>query len=65
MLYEHLSAGLGWFGRSRLRTQTATQMTIESDIAQSREYEMRTYLRSMKAMYENAIEQNGEIYDIA
>ena len=65
MLYEHLSAGLEWFGRSRLRTQTATQMTIESDIAQSREYEMRTYLRSMKAMYENAIEQNGEIYDIA
>ncbi len=40
-------------------------MAIEADIAQSREYEMRTYLDSMKAMYENALEQNGEIYDIA
>ncbi len=40
-------------------------MTIESDIAESRVYEMRTYLRSMKAMYENAIVQNGEVYDIA
>ncbi len=26
---------------------------------------MRTYLNSMKAMYENALQQNGEIYDIA
>lgn len=26
---------------------------------------MRTYLDSMKAMYENALAQNGEIYDIA
>jgi hypothetical protein len=40
-------------------------MAIEEDIAQSREYEMRTYLNSMKAMYENALEQNGEVYDIA
>lgn len=40
-------------------------MAIEEDIAQSREYEMRTYLNSMKAMYENALEQNVEVYDIA
>lgn len=40
-------------------------MTIESDIANSREFEMHTYLRSMKAMYENAVLQNGEVYDIA
>jgi hypothetical protein len=40
-------------------------MTIESDIAQSREYEMRTYLSSMKAMYENAVTQNDDVYDIA
>jgi hypothetical protein len=39
-------------------------MPLEENIAQSREYEMRTYLNSMKAMYENALEQNGEIYDI-
>jgi len=40
-------------------------MTIESDITQSREYEMYMYLCSMKAMYENAVAQNGEVYDIA
>ena len=40
-------------------------MAIEDDIAQSREYEMRMYVNSMKAMYENALEQNGELYDIA
>jgi hypothetical protein len=40
-------------------------MSDESDIDHSREYEMRVYLDSMKAMYENAILQNGEVYDIA
>ena len=40
-------------------------MSIATDIARSREYEMRVYLASMKAMYENALTQNGEIYDIA
>ncbi len=40
-------------------------MSIATDIARSREYEMRVYLDSMKAMYENALIQNGEIYDIA
>lgn len=40
-------------------------MTVESDIAQPREYEMRTYLLPMKAMYENAITRNGSTYDIA
>jgi len=40
-------------------------MTLAADIAQSREYEMRTYLQSMIAMYSNAITQNGEVYDIA
>jgi hypothetical protein len=40
-------------------------MSLDHDLKQSREYEMRTYLASMKAMYENALAQNGEIYDIA
>lgn len=40
-------------------------MTFEDDLTHSREHEMRTYLNSMKAMYENALAQNGEIYDIA
>jgi hypothetical protein len=40
-------------------------MSIATDIARSREYEMRVYLSSMKAMYENALIQNGEIYDVA
>ena len=40
-------------------------MTIQENIAQSRKYEMRTYLNSMKAMYENALAQNGDVYDIA
>ena len=40
-------------------------MSIATDIARSREYEMRVYLASMKAMYENALIQNGEIYEIA
>ena len=40
-------------------------MSIKTDIARSREYEMRVYLDSMKNMYENALVQNGEIYDIA
>lgn len=40
-------------------------MNVLEDIAQSREYEMRTYLNSMKAMYENALAQNGDVYDIA
>ena len=36
-----------------------------SDIARSREYEMKTYVNSMHAIYENAVLQNGEIFDIA
>jgi len=40
-------------------------MTVSKDIARSREYEMRTYLNSMKAMYGNALAQNGDVYDIA
>jgi len=40
-------------------------MALLDDIVQSREYEMRTYLSSMNAMYENALAQNGEVYDIA
>lgn len=43
-----------------------SKMTIlENDIAHSREFEMGTYLRSMKSMYENAVLQNGEVYDTA
>ena len=40
-------------------------MSLDLDLKQSREYEMRVYLDSMSAMYENALAQNGEIYDIA
>jgi len=40
-------------------------MSDETDIRHSREYEMRVYLNSMKSMYENALLQNGEVYDIA
>jgi hypothetical protein len=40
-------------------------MTLIQDIERSREHEMKIYLSSMKAMYENALLQNGEIYDIA
>ena len=40
-------------------------MTLHEDLAKSREYEMRVYIQSMKAMYENAVEQNGETYDIS
>ncbi len=40
-------------------------MSDETDIRHSRKYEMRVYLDSMKAMYENALLQNGEVYDIA
>ncbi len=40
-------------------------MSLTDDLKRSREHEMRTYLNSMKAMYDNALAQNGEIYDIA
>lgn len=40
-------------------------MSLEFDLKKSREHEMRVYLGSMKAMYENALLQNREIYDIA
>lgn len=40
-------------------------MSLETDLERSRDYEMRTYLNSMSAMYENALQQNGELYDIA
>lgn len=40
-------------------------MSVADDLKRSREYEMRTYLDSKKAMYENALAQNGETYDIA
>jgi len=40
-------------------------MSLELDLKESREHEMRVYLDSMKAMYGNALLQNGEIYDIA
>jgi len=40
-------------------------MSLASDLNRSRNHEMRTYLSSMKAMYDNALAQNGEIYDIA
>jgi len=40
-------------------------MSLDRDLKQSREYEMGTYLDSMRGMYDNALAQNGEIYDIA
>ena len=40
-------------------------MTDVLDIAKSREFEMAVYLESMESMYENAVIQNGEIYDLA
>lgn len=40
-------------------------MSLKDDLSQSREYEMRSYLGSMNSMYENALTQNGEVYDIA
>ncbi|MDM8549228.1 XamI family restriction endonuclease [Desulfobacterales bacterium HSG2] len=40
-------------------------MSLEADLKKSREHEMLVYLNSMKSMYENALLQNGEIYDIA
>ena len=51
--------------RPILGTQCVLQMTVQSDIKKSRKYEMETYLGAMKALYENAIAQNGEIYDFA
>ena len=40
-------------------------MTAQSDIKKSRKHEMETYLGAMKALYDNAILQNVEIYDFA
>ncbi|MEA1967459.1 MAG: XamI family restriction endonuclease [Thermodesulfobacteriota bacterium] len=40
-------------------------MSLSNDLKVSREYEMKTYLSSMDALYDNAIISNGEIYDIA
>jgi hypothetical protein len=40
-------------------------MSLENDLSESREYEMKTYLSSLQSMYENSVIQNGEIYDIA
>ena len=40
-------------------------MPLEKDISESREFEMKTYLSSLKAMYENSVSQNSEIYQIA
>ena len=38
---------------------------MASDIEQSKRLEMRTYVSSLRAMYDNSVAQNGEIYDIA
>ena len=40
-------------------------MSLEADLKESREHEMRVYLDSMNVMYDNALLQNGELYDIA
>lgn len=37
---------------------------IKADIIKSRKLEMKIYLSSMNDMYNNALDQNGEIYDI-
>lgn len=38
---------------------------MQSDIKKSRKHEMETYLGAMKALYDNAIAQNCEIYNFA
>jgi hypothetical protein len=38
---------------------------LKTDLAQSREFEMQTYLTSVSSMYSTAMAQNEEIYDIA
>jgi hypothetical protein len=38
---------------------------MASDIEQSKVLEMRAYLASLRAMYDNSVAQSGEIYDIA
>jgi hypothetical protein len=40
-------------------------MNDTDDIIKSRNHEMRTYLASMAALYENALAKNAETYDIA
>jgi hypothetical protein len=40
-------------------------MPLKKDISDSREFEMKTYLSSLKSMYENSVSQNSEIYQIA
>ncbi len=40
-------------------------MSLADDLKRSREYELRTYIDSIKAIYENVLAQNGETYDIA
>lgn len=40
-------------------------MSLSDDLKRSRKHEMKTYLNSMKAMYDNALAQNGETYDTA
>ncbi len=39
-------------------------MTLEQDLAKSREFEMRTYLNSTSEMYGTALEENAEVYDL-
>ena len=39
-------------------------MSLEEDIQRSREHEMRIYLDSMSSMYEIALFQNSELYEI-
>lgn len=38
---------------------------MNEDIEQSRQFEMRVYVDSMKNMYENSLLSNGEIFDMA
>ncbi len=38
---------------------------LKKDLDTSRRFEMMTYLDSMRAMYESAVKQNGELFDIA
>ncbi len=38
---------------------------LDRDLKESRKHEMKVYLESMQTMYENALAQNGDIYDIA
>jgi hypothetical protein len=51
--------------RDLAATSLGAMMDLTANLKQSRDFEMATYLSSLKAMYTNALLQNSELYDIA